>query len=115
MERHIFLRILRCDEALCADGGGGIAVETVTEDAHTALKMHRLGYSTAYLAVPQAAGFATESLGGHVGQRIRWARGMAQIFRVDNPLLGKGLRLPQRLCYVNAMLHFFYGLPRLIF
>ena len=94
---------------------GGIAVETVTEDAHTALKMHRLGYSTAYLAVPQAAGFATESLGGHVGQRIRWARGMAQIFRVDNPLLGKGLRLAQRLCYVNAMLHFFYGLPRLIF
>jgi len=94
---------------------GGIAVETVTEDAHTALKMHRLGYSTAYLAVPQAAGFATESLGGHVGQRIRWARGMAQIFRLDNPLLGKGLRLAQRLCYVNAMLHFFYGLPRLIF
>ena len=94
---------------------GGIAVETVTEDAHTALKMHRLGYSTAYLAVPQAAGFATESLGAHVGQRIRWARGMAQIFRVDNPFLGKGLKLAQRLCYANAMLHFFYGLPRLVF
>ena len=94
---------------------GGIAVETVTEDAHTALKMHRLGYSTAYLAVPQAAGFATESLGAHVGQRIRWARGMAQIFRIDNPLFGRGLKLAQRLCYANAMLHFFYGLPRLVF
>lgn len=97
------------------DEVGGIAVETVTEDAHTALKLHRLGYSTAYLAIPQAAGFATESLGGHVGQRIRWARGMAQIFRVDNPFLGPGLSLGQRLCYANAMLHFFYGLPRLIF
>jgi cellulose synthase (UDP-forming) len=94
---------------------GGIAVETVTEDAHTALKLHRLGYSTAYLAVPQAAGFATESLSGHVGQRIRWARGMAQIFRVDNPFLTRGLKLSQRLCYANAMLHFFYGLPRLVF
>lgn len=94
---------------------GGIAVETVTEDAHTALKMHRLGYTTAYLAVPQAAGFATESLGGHVGQRIRWARGMAQIFRVDNPFLGPNLNLAQRLCYSNAMLHFFYGLPRMVF
>lgn len=94
---------------------GGIAVETVTEDAHTALKLHRLGYSTAYLAVPQAAGFATESLSGHVGQRIRWARGMAQIFRVDNPMLGPGLKLSQRLCYLNAMLHFFYGLPRIVF
>lgn len=94
---------------------GGIAVETVTEDAHTALKLHRLGYNTAYLAIPQAAGLATESLSGHVGQRIRWARGMAQICRVDNPLLGPGLHIGQRLCYLNAMLHFFYGLPRLVF
>ncbi|MCO7636779.1 UDP-forming cellulose synthase catalytic subunit [Pseudomonas sp. S 311-6] len=94
---------------------GGIAVETVTEDAHTALKMQRLGYNTAYLGIPQAAGLATESLSGHIGQRIRWARGMAQIFRMDCPLLGKGLKLAQRLCYTNAALHFFYGLPRLIF
>lgn len=94
---------------------GGVAIETVTEDAHTALKLNRLGYNTAYLAIPQAAGLATESLSGHIGQRIRWARGMAQIFRTDNPLLGKGLKLGQRLCYLNAMLHFFYGLPRLVF
>ncbi len=93
----------------------GIAVETVTEDAHTALKLHRLGYETAYLGIPQAAGLATDSLSSHVGQRMRWARGMAQIFRIDNPLLGKGLSLGQRLCYLNAMLHFFYGLPRVIF
>ncbi len=94
---------------------GGVAVETVTEDAHTALKLNRLGYNTAYIAIPQAAGLATESLSGHIGQRIRWARGMAQIFRTDNPLLGKGLGFGQRLCYLNAMLHFFYGLPRLVF
>lgn len=94
---------------------GGVAVETVTEDAHTALKMHRRGWNTAYINLPQAAGLATESLSAHVGQRIRWARGMAQVFRIDNPLFGKGLNLGQRLCYVNAMLHFFYGLPRLVF
>lgn len=94
---------------------GGVAVETVTEDAHTALKMHRRGWNTAYLPIPQAAGLATESLSAHVGQRIRWARGMAQIFRVDNPLLGRGLSLAQRLCYLGAMVHFLYGIPRLIF
>nr|WP_256665953.1 UDP-forming cellulose synthase catalytic subunit [Pseudomonas sp. 8Z] len=94
---------------------GGVAVETVTEDAHTALKLSRKGYNTAYLPLPQAAGLATESLSGHIGQRIRWARGMAQIFRTDNPLLGRGLSWGQRLCYLNAMLHFFYGLPRLVF
>ncbi len=94
---------------------GAIAVETVTEDAHTALRLHRRGWRSAYLDAPQAAGLATDSLSAHVGQRIRWARGMAQIFRVDNPLLGRGLSLAQRLCYAGAMLHFFSGIPRLVF
>lgn len=94
---------------------GGIAVETVTEDAHTSLRMHRHGHTSAYIRIPQAAGLATESLSAHVNQRIRWARGMVQIFRLDNPLFGKGLKLAQRLCYANAMLHFLAGIPRLIF
>ncbi|BDG08354.1 UDP-forming cellulose synthase catalytic subunit [Anaeromyxobacter paludicola] len=94
---------------------GGIAVETVTEDAHTALKMHRRGWRSAYLDLPRAAGLSTESLSAHVGQRIRWARGMAQLFRIDNPLLGPGLRPGQRLSYLAAMLHFFSGVPRLVF
>jgi cellulose synthase (UDP-forming) len=94
---------------------GGIAIETVTEDAHTALRLHRRGYTTAYLPTIQAAGLATESLAGHIKQRTRWARGMAQIFRIDNPFLGRGLKFFQRLCYGNAMLHFFHGVPRLVF
>ncbi|HAV8279522.1 UDP-forming cellulose synthase catalytic subunit [Escherichia coli] len=94
---------------------GGIAVETVTEDAHTSLRLHRLGYSSAYLRYPLAAGLATETLSAHIGQRIRWARGMIQILRIDNPLLGKGLQLSQRLCYLSSMMHFLSGVPRLIF
>ena len=94
---------------------GGVAVETVTEDAHTSLKMHRLGYRSAYINQVQAAGLATESLSAHIGQRIRWARGMSQIFRSDNPLLGRGLAFGQRLCYLNSMMHFLYGIPRLVF
>lgn len=94
---------------------GGIAVETVTEDAHTSLRLHRRGHTSAYIRIPQAAGLATESLSAHIGQRIRWARGMVQIFRLDNPLMGRGLKLVQRLCYANAMLHFLSGIPRLIF
>lgn len=97
------------------EGIGGIATETVTEDAHTSLKFQRKGWNSAYLNVPQAAGLATDSFGGHIGQRIRWARGMAQIMRIDNPLTGPGLRPMQRLCYLNAMLHFFFAIPRLIF
>lgn len=94
---------------------GGLAVESVTEDAHTSLRLQRLGYNSAYIRIPLAAGLATESLASHVAQRIRWARGMVQILRMDNPLFGKGLALGQRLCYFNAMLHFLSGVPRLIF
>ena len=94
---------------------GGIAVETVTEDAHTSLKLNRKGWSSAFIDLPLASGLSTETLAAHIGQRIRWARGMIQIFRLDNPFLGKGLTLPQRLCFFNAMFHFFHGLPRLIF
>ncbi|WP_219064067.1 UDP-forming cellulose synthase catalytic subunit [Pseudomonas sp. UMAB-08] len=100
---------------VAVDDIGGFAVETVTEDAHTALRLHRRGWNSAYVRIPQAAGLATESLSAHIGQRIRWARGMAQIFRVDNPILGKGLSIFQRICYANAMLHFLSGLPRLVF
>ena len=97
------------------DEVGGIAVETVTEDAHTSLRMQKLGYNTAYMNIPQAAGLATETLAAHVGQRIRWARGMIQILRTDNPLLGLKMKLSQRLCYFNAMAHFLYAVPRLVF
>src|ERR1019366_1579318 len=97
------------------DEVGGIAVETVTEDAHTSLRMQKLGYNTAYMNIPQAAGLATETLAAHVGQRIRWARGMIQILRTDNPLFGWKMKLSQRLCYFNAMAHFLYAVPRLVF
>ncbi len=94
---------------------GGIALETVTEDAHTSLKLNRKGWTSAFLSIPLSAGLSTETLASHIGQRIRWARGMSQIFRLDNPLFGKGLTNPQRLCFLNAMIHFLHGLPRIIF
>ena len=94
---------------------GGFAFETVTEDAHTALKLQRKGWNTAYLDSRLSAGLATERLVLHIGQRIRWARGMTQILRIDNPLLGPGLTWQQRLCYLTAMLHFQFPLPRIVF
>lgn len=97
------------------DEAGGMAVETVTEDAHTSLRMQMHGWNTAYINIPQAAGLATERLRGHIRQRIRWARGMVQVLRTDNPIFAPGLTTAQRLCYFNAMTHFLYALPRLIF
>jgi cellulose synthase (UDP-forming) len=97
------------------DEVGGLATETVTEDAHTSLRLQKNGWGTAYINIPQAAGLATERLSGHIRQRVRWARGMIQILRLENPLFGRGLRLTQRLCYFNATAHFLFALPRLVF
>ncbi len=94
---------------------GGIATETVTEDAHTSIRLQKAGWSTAYINIPQAAGLATERLSGHIRQRVRWARGMTQILRLENPLFGSGLKLSQRLCYLNSAAHFLFALPRLVF
>jgi cellulose synthase (UDP-forming) len=96
---------------------GGIAVETVTEDCHTSLRLHSRGYQTIYYDKIMVAGLAPERFSAYVGQQVRWARGMAQILRLENPLLNPklNLRLSQRICYFSATLHFFFGFPRLMY
>lgn len=44
----------------------GFVVETVTEDAHTALKSQRLEWKSAFLNIPLAAGSTTEYLVMHI-------------------------------------------------
>ncbi|MEO0539562.1 MAG: UDP-forming cellulose synthase catalytic subunit [Cyanobacteria bacterium P01_A01_bin.105] len=96
---------------------GGIATETVTEDCHTSLRLHSLGYKSIYYDKIMVAGLAPEKFSAYVGQQVRWARGMAQILRLENPLFNRKLRLslPQRICYLSATSHFFFGFPRLMY
>jgi cellulose synthase (UDP-forming) len=96
---------------------GGIAVETVTEDCHTSLRLHSRGYDSVYYDKIMVAGLAPEKFSAYVGQQVRWARGMAQILRLENPLFNPKLNLtvPQRLCYFSACSHFFFGFPRLMY
>lgn len=96
---------------------GGIATETVTEDCHTSLRLHSQGYETIYYDKIMVAGLAPEKFSAYVGQQVRWARGMAQILRLENPLFNRKLklRLAQRVCYFSATSHFFFGFPRLMY
>ncbi len=96
---------------------GGIATETVTEDCHTAFRLHSLGYKSVYYDKIMVAGLAPEKFSSYVGQQVRWARGMAQILRLENPMFNPklNLTLAQRLCYFSATSHFFYGFPRLMY
>ncbi len=94
---------------------GGIATKTVTEDCHTSMNLHALGYKSKYISTPLSVGLSPDNFDAHIIQRCRWARGMVQILRLDNPLLKAGLTLEQRICYFTSMVHFLFGLPRLIF
>jgi cellulose synthase (UDP-forming) len=96
---------------------GGIATETVTEDCHTSLRLHSLGYKSVYYDKIMVAGLAPETFSSFVGQQVRWARGMAQILRLENPLFNRKLklRMSQRLCYFSATMHFFFGFPRVMY
>lgn len=94
---------------------GGISGDTITEDAETALTLHSRGYNSAYIGQPMVSGLSPETLGGFIGQRIRWAQGMVQIFLLKNPLLIPGLTLPQRLCYFSSSFFWFFAYARLVF
>lgn len=93
----------------------GFAVETITEDVHTGMRIHGKGWKSLYYNRDLAAGMAQESFADVIKQRLRWARGMTQVFCLENPLLARGLSLAQRLCYLTGIWYFFHGLPRLIF
>ncbi|MFH5925572.1 UDP-forming cellulose synthase catalytic subunit [Roseomonas xinghualingensis] len=94
---------------------GGVPHQTVTEDCHCSLLMQQKGWHTAYIRLPLAAGLATERLSIHIGQRMRWARGMIQILRQENTPFAPGLTWAQRLCYFTAGFSFLFSLPRIVF
>jgi cellulose synthase (UDP-forming) len=96
------------------DGIGGIAVETVTEDAHTSLRLHRLGYTSAYIRIPLAAGLAMKASLPTSVSASGGRAGMVQILRLDNPLSARAQAGAAAAAF-NAVLRFLSGIPGLIF
>jgi cellulose synthase (UDP-forming) len=93
---------------------GGVATQTVVEDAHTSLVLNRRGWRVVYHDEVMALGLAPEEIGAFVVQRGRWARGSIQMLRLEWPMLRRGLSWAQRVEYSASCLHFFEGLQRVI-
>jgi len=94
---------------------GGIAGETITEDAETAIKLHDKGYRSVYISEPMVRGLQTESFGALITQRVRWTQGMVQIFLLKNPLRAKTLKWYQKISYISASFFWFFAYSRIIF
>ena len=64
---------------------GGISGESITEDAETALDLHKMGYESVYVDRPMVSGLAPETFDAFIQQRMRWAQGMTQILLLKKP------------------------------
>lgn len=95
---------------------GGFATKSVTEDIHTTMLIHALGYRTVYVRDILAVGLSPESFKSYLGQRQRWTRGHLQIFLSrDSPFLLKGLTLAQRINYFASIYYFLFGPARIVY
>ncbi len=93
---------------------GGIAGQTITEDAETTLDALTLGYRSAYLNRPMVSGLQPETYSGFIVQRVRWAQGMFQIFLLKNPWKQRGITFVQRLLYTNFTIYWGFAPVRLL-
>ena len=84
-----------------------MAVETVTEDIHTTIRLHRRGWRSVYHNEVLARGLAAADSDQYAAQRVRWGTGAMQVLRVENPLLVSGLTLRQRVSYASTVLGWF--------
>jgi cellulose synthase (UDP-forming) len=96
-------------------GVGGVATETIAEDFHTTLKLHRDGWQTRYHDEILVQGIAPLDLDGYLLQRDRWARGNLAVFSLpESPLsLRCGLTPRQRLSYFGSLFAYGAGASRL--
>jgi len=86
---------------------GGVATDTITEDIHTTIRLHRRGWRTVYHNEVLARGLAASDAATYQLQRNRWGTGAMQVLRTENPFVVPGLTLGQRLAYASTLLGWF--------
>jgi cellulose synthase (UDP-forming) len=86
---------------------GGVSTESVTEDIHTTIRMHRRGWRTVYHNEVLARGLAAGNATQYLSQRLRWGTGAMQVLRIENPAVVSGLTLGQRISFMSTLLGWF--------
>ena len=92
-----------------------MATISVTEDMATCMRLHGLGWRTAYHDEVLADGLAPEDLGTMLTQRLRWAQGTMQVMMRENPLVQPRLTWGQRLMYFSTMWSYLSGFAALAY
>ena len=92
-----------------------MATLSVTEDMATCMRLHGHGVEVVYHHEVLAHGLAPDDLGTMLQQRLRWAQGTLQVMLKENPLVQKGLSIPQRLMYFSTMYSYLSGFAAVVF
>lgn len=104
--------VIRRDALLEA---GGVAVQTIAEDFHTTIKLHRAGWKSRYHDEVLIQGLAPHDLAAYLLQRDRWARGNLAVFTTpESPLRARELSAAQRLSYFASLSSYLAGPMRLL-
>ncbi|HTW41354.1 MAG TPA: glycosyltransferase family 2 protein [Solirubrobacteraceae bacterium] len=94
---------------------GGVATQTIAEDFHTTIKLHRAGWRTRYHDEVLIQGLAPHDLAAYLLQRDRWARGNLAVFTTpESPLRARELTARQRLSYFASLSAYLAGPMRLL-
>ncbi|HEV3319719.1 MAG TPA: glycosyltransferase family 2 protein [Solirubrobacteraceae bacterium] len=94
---------------------GGVAVQTIAEDFHTTIKLHRAGWRSRYHDEVLIQGLAPHDLAAYLLQRDRWARGNLAVFTTpESPLRARELSAIQRLSYFASLSAYLAGTMRLL-
>jgi hypothetical protein len=94
---------------------GGVATDTIAEDFHTTIKLHRQGWRTHYDERIIAQGRAPHDLAAYLLQRDRWARGNLAVFTTpESPLRARELTASQRMSYLASLTGYLAGPMRLL-
>ena len=92
-----------------------MATISVTEDMATCMRLHSLGWESAYHHEKLADGLAPEDLNSMLTQRLRWAQGTMQVMFRENPFAQKGLTFAQKLMYGATMWSYLSGFAAVVY
>ncbi|TGE06350.1 glycosyltransferase [Hymenobacter fodinae] len=95
------------------DSIGGHAAG-LTEDMHTAMRLHAAGWQSVYVPRILSRGLVPSTLGAFYSQQLKWARGAFELLFEVYPRLFTQFSWRQRLHYAILPLYFLSGLITLI-
>ncbi|MBO0933687.1 glycosyltransferase [Fibrella aquatilis] len=98
-------------EALDSIGGHA---NGLSEDMHTAMRLHARGWTSAYVPLPLSYGLVPATLSAYYKQQLKWARGTFELLVTTYPRVFGGLTWRQKLHYGTLPLYYLLGTVQLI-